>query len=190
MRPDGTDQRRLTFNECDDCSPVWSPDARRIAFATREKKQIYAMNADGSQEQQLTDRGLSEDPSWSPDGSAIVFQSSRDGNFEIYTLSVADAFQGSAGSACQRLTNHAAGDFWPSWGPAPLPRADAAPIVFERSTQTFASVPTWQIALADLDADGDLDAVFANSQREASQVWLNDSGAQDETPARFSDSGQ
>jgi len=187
---DGGNQRRLTDNTRLDFFPAWSPDGRRIAFATREQKQIYAINADGSQEQQLTDQGLSEDPDWSPDGSTIVFQSSRDGNFEIYTLRVADALQGGGGSACQRLTNHAAGDFWPSWGPAPLLRADAAPVVFEKGAQTFASVPTWQIGLADLDADGHVDAVFGNARQQASQVWLNDGGAQGGTSGHFSDSGQ
>ena len=48
----------------------------------------------------------------------------------------------------------------------------------------FASVPTWRIGLADLDADGDLDAVFANAQIEQSQVWLNDG------QGFFSDTGQ
>ena len=40
----------------------------------------------------------------------------------------------------------------------------AAPISFEKSEQTFPSIPTWKIGLADLDDDEDLDAVFANGQ--------------------------
>jgi hypothetical protein len=55
---------------------------------------------------------------------------------------------------------------------------------FDRSSQTFSSVPTWRIGLADLDADGDLDAVFANAQAEHSQVWLNDGHG------LFTDTGQ
>lgn len=57
-------------------------------------------------------------------------------------------------------------------------------IHFEKSTQTFASVPTYQIGLADLDNDGDLDAVFSNGQSNHSQVWLNDGSG------FFTDSGQ
>ena len=45
---------------------------------------------------------------------------------------------------------------------------------FEKSVQTFDSIPTWKIEIADLDGDNDLDAVFANSLRNYSQVWLND----------------
>jgi Tol biopolymer transport system component len=116
---DGSNQQRLTENARLDFFPAWSPDGQRIAFATVEQKQIYVMDADGSDERQLTVQGFSEDPAWSPDGTQIVFQSSRDGNFEIYSLNVEAALQGSADSSLRRLTNTRAGDFWPSWGPSP-----------------------------------------------------------------------
>jgi len=179
---DGSNPRRLTENARLDFFPAWAPDGQRIAFATVGQKQIYVMNADGSNEQQLTDQGLCEDPAWSPDGSHIVFQSSRDGNFEIYTLNVEDALQEIGGSGSQRLTDVRAGDFWPSWGPAASRKFDS--ILFEKSAQTFPSVPTWKIGLADLDQDGDLDAVFANGQTHDSQVWLNDG------QGFFTDTGQ
>ncbi len=114
---DGSNERRLTENDRFDFFPAWAPDGRSIAFATVEQKQIYVMNVDGSNERQLTAQGLSEDPAWSPDGSQVVFQSSWEGNFEIYTLNVEDALQGSEGPRPRRLTNTRAGDFWPSWGP-------------------------------------------------------------------------
>ena len=45
------------------------------------------MNADGSGETRLTTNSAHEvDPSWSPDGTRIVFTSSRDMNFEIYVM--------------------------------------------------------------------------------------------------------
>jgi Tol biopolymer transport system component len=48
--------------------------------------------------------------SWSPDGSKVVFTSTRDGNSEIYVMN-AD------GTGQTRLTNSAASDYAPSWGP-------------------------------------------------------------------------
>jgi hypothetical protein len=71
----------------------------------------------------------------------------------------------------------------------PLPQASATSESsslpsFDKSSQIFSSVPTWRIGLADLDADGDLDAVFANAQAEHSQVWLNDGHG------LFTDTGQ
>jgi hypothetical protein len=44
---------------------------------------------------------------------------------------------------------------------------------FKKSTQIFAPMGTFQITLADLDADGDLDAVFSN-MRSSSRILLND----------------
>jgi hypothetical protein len=58
--------------------------------------------------------------------------------------------------------------------PTPQLQENTSDISFEKSPQTFASIPTWQIGLADFDSDGDLDAAFANSQANYSQVWLND----------------
>ena len=60
----------------------------------------------------LTDSGADFDfaPSYSPDGSKIAFYSRRDGNNEIYIMN-AD------GSSQTRLTNNAADDSFPSWGP-------------------------------------------------------------------------
>ena len=57
-------------------------------------------------------------------------------------------------------------------------------VTFEKSSQAFPPIPTWKIGLADLDGDNDLDAVFANSLTNESQVLLNDGSG------FFIDSGQ
>jgi hypothetical protein len=62
-----------------DQNPRWSPDGSRIAFdSTRhglDNKELYVMNADGSNQTRLTDN-IDEDrfPSWSPDGQRIAFR--------------------------------------------------------------------------------------------------------------------
>ncbi len=65
--------------------PAWSPDGTRIAFehfgdGDMQPAQSYVMNADGSEPLRLTSssdtrRYAESDPSWSPDGSRIVFWS-------------------------------------------------------------------------------------------------------------------
>jgi Tol biopolymer transport system component len=49
-------------------------------------------------------------PDWSPDGRRIVFDSTRDGNWEIYTMAV-------DGSDVRRLTHHEADDARAKWSP-------------------------------------------------------------------------
>lgn len=112
---DGGNQRRLTQNRKLDYFPDWSPDGRRIAFAVMEDRAIYIMDADGSHEQRLTYQGNAENPTWSPDGTWIAYQSSKDGDFEIYTIDVEKALQGDDDINLLQLTDNQVGDLWPSW---------------------------------------------------------------------------
>jgi Tol biopolymer transport system component len=65
--------------------PAWSPDGTRIAFTIwKERRQgegatsnIYVMNADSSNQQQLTTSGEDSSAAWSPDGTQLVFASQR-----------------------------------------------------------------------------------------------------------------
>jgi len=67
------------------------------------------MNADGSNQVRLTNNSARDyRPSWSPDGSKIIFASDRDGNMEVYIMN-AD------GSNQIRLTNNPAWDYEPAW---------------------------------------------------------------------------
>jgi len=74
--------------------------------------EIYIMNADGSGQTRLINNPASDDsPSFSPDGTKIVFCSSRDGSAdEIYIMN-AD------GSGQTRLTNNATNDIEPCFSP-------------------------------------------------------------------------
>lgn len=77
--------------------PTWSPDGRKIAFASERdgNSEIYVMNADGSNVTRLTDAG-GNFPAWSPDGRRIAFASG--GGPDIYVMN-AD------GSIVTRLTD-------------------------------------------------------------------------------------
>jgi len=104
--------RHIAMN---DDFPVWSPDGKRITFASmRDSKfDIHVMNADGSQRVNLTNKPANYGiPAWSPDGKRIVFSSDRDrdGNFELYVTN-AD------GTGLKRLTNNSFWDGNPVWSP-------------------------------------------------------------------------
>jgi hypothetical protein len=84
--------------------PVWSPTSDQIVFVANCTKddEIWVINRDGSNPLQLTDTNesfnaseigkdtfipeLNGYPSWSPDGSKIVFWSNRTGNRQLWIM--------------------------------------------------------------------------------------------------------
>lgn len=80
VNADGSDAHQVTFPPAGylDERPSWSPDGTQLAFPRRltfgNDPQLYAIDADGSNERQLTTtEGASRFPSWSPNGLEIVF---------------------------------------------------------------------------------------------------------------------
>jgi hypothetical protein len=75
------DTRELTRTTGASYDPAWSPRGDRVAFVSLEpgNEEIYVINVDGSNLQRLTQNTWEWDkhPSWSPDGSQIVFWSNR-----------------------------------------------------------------------------------------------------------------
>ena len=100
METDGTNPQRMT-DQGYAVSPSWSPNGQFLAFAWIRHygpglpgaQDIYVMDIASKQIVQLThDGGRNDFPSWSPDGRHIVFQSSRAGGEQIWTM-LADGTQ-------------------------------------------------------------------------------------------------
>ncbi|MGH9941988.1 MAG: beta-propeller fold lactonase family protein, partial [Pyrinomonadaceae bacterium] len=76
---DGANWRDLTNDKFFDRYPRWSPDGKRLAFASDRggNYEIWTLNLEGGSLRQLTfgsERGAAF-PLWSPDGRRILFQS-------------------------------------------------------------------------------------------------------------------
>lgn len=75
-----------------DHTPEYSPDGKRIAFASNRSgsHEIWLSNSDGSATVQLTSfkgTGYTASPHWAPDGQQIYFGSTASGQYSIYAIS-------------------------------------------------------------------------------------------------------
>jgi Tol biopolymer transport system component/DNA-binding winged helix-turn-helix (wHTH) protein len=107
----------LISSTLSDDSPDYSPDGRKIVFASNRSGDfgIWVCDADGANAVQLVNGGacLTGTPRWSPDGRWIAYDSrssepGREGNADIYVVSA-------AGGPSRQLTAGAAENVAPSW---------------------------------------------------------------------------
>jgi TolB protein len=119
-----------------DKEPDYSPDGAQIVFvrdrqlvdagASRDREALFVVNVDGSGLRQLTpwEAGVGT-PSWSPDGSIVVFRGGivaqpPAGPSQIFVI-------GAEGRGMRQLTfGSKVASFWPSWSP------DGSRIIFTR----------------------------------------------------------
>jgi TolB protein len=98
----------------DVANAAWSPDGKLIAYDYRRPgfgtREISVVGLDGSRPRQVTRlRAVSTQPSWSPDGSRLAFQSDiHGGHVEIYSI-------GRDGRGLRRETRSAIDTIDPAW---------------------------------------------------------------------------
>ncbi|MBI3671094.1 MAG: Tol-Pal system beta propeller repeat protein TolB [Acidobacteria bacterium] len=97
MNADGSNAEKLDLADMGYViDPAWSPNGQLLAFSWRRPDgnyDMYVMDVATRQLVQLTrDAGRNERPSWAPDGRHIVFESTRSGTRQIWTM-LADGTQ-------------------------------------------------------------------------------------------------
>jgi TolB protein len=118
MDYDGAGPTRLTSNQSINVSPSWSPDLRSIAFTSYAGSgypYLYRLFPFEKRPLQTLAGypGINTSPAWSPDARLLALTLSKDGNPEIYVLTVATG-------ALRRLTT------WAASTPNPRGRQPAA----------------------------------------------------------------
>lgn len=115
---------QLTQDPSSDVQPAFSPDGKRVAFASdrRGSWDVFVMSVTGGQPMQLTDDAAQElHPSWSPDGKMIAFcrLGVTSGRWELWVVDVANP-------AVQRFLGYG---LFPEWSPT------GNKILFQRSRE-------------------------------------------------------
>jgi TolB protein len=120
--PDTGGQRvQITQNVINDDDPSYSPDGNRIAYSSGRgifgggTSAIFTQPASGNPSAFRTQitfgPGNEEDPSYSPDGNTIAYQSNDGTDSEIFTIPA------TGGRSPVQVTNNTRNDVWPDYRP-------------------------------------------------------------------------
>ena len=83
---EGTNLRRLTFEDKFADEAAWAPDGVRLAYTTQVdgRFQIATLDLRTNARAVIDGPGSNESPCWSPDGTTLAFVSTRTGRKQIF----------------------------------------------------------------------------------------------------------
>lgn len=129
MNADGTNQRQLTFGDTDERSPAWGPNTIAFSSDREGSEDIWQMGADGGNQTQVSRSWRDEsDPNWSPDGTKLVYTRYDELPVRGYYMTSENLVVQTVGEeTAEQLTDDWYDDYDPSFSP------DGTTIVYRKS---------------------------------------------------------
>ena len=139
--------------------PSVSPDGLLVAFF--KANDVWTITADGTVQTNLTQAPSvpQGSPDWSPDGSLLAFTSDRDGNLEVYTITV-------DGINPINLTNDRDPDVGAAWSP------DGTQLSFASGRASSLGNRLWKMS-----ADGSNPQIVVDTVRAVGSSDWNENGS-------------
>jgi Tol biopolymer transport system component len=165
QKVDGTAVIQLTSESADDASPVFSPDAKQIAFASTRAGnwQIFTMDVSGKNITQVTTGPMQAiHPTWSPDGTRIAYccLGSRSQQWELWSINVQ--------SNEKRMIGYG---LFPSWSPG----RDVDRIAFQKPRQRGSRwFSLWTLDVINGEATHPTEVVTSTNAAILSPTWSPD----------------
>ncbi|WP_354623960.1 Tol-Pal system beta propeller repeat protein TolB [Psychromonas sp. MME2] len=133
---DGYNEKTILRSKQPIMSPSWSPDGRKLAYVSFEKRrsEIWVQDLFTQQRELITQYPkINGAPSFSPDGKELAIVLSKDGQPDIYTINLTT-------KALRRITKSRVIDTEPSWAP------DGQSLVF--TSERGGKAQVYQVTLA------------------------------------------
>jgi TolB protein len=164
MDADGKNEKRVTAEDAESIHPIWTPDGKGLIYCAdddllppkKNDASIYVVDLQTLKTTTLITGGVNTYPSFSPDGTKVVFRRMLGEMSSEVFVAKAD------GSEQKNLSNHQAFDGWPAWSP------DGKRIAFSSNRRA-----NYQIHM--MDADGSNVRLLANTEGRATEPrWSPD----------------